>query len=107
MHAAAEGTEGQGGPLFWEEAGSRARLHVYMCLLLVLFSGLSAGLALRPFLNPAPVTVSASACTSFANSLPYHKSALLASAPGLYAILARTLSSFRLQMGYLEHNTGH
>lgn len=36
-------------------------------------------------------------------SLPYCKSALLASAPGLYAILARTLSSFCLQMEHLEH----
>lgn len=79
MHAAAEGTEGQGGPVFWEEAGSRARPHVYKCLLLVLSPGLSAGLTLSPFLNLAPVTESAFACTSFANSLPYRKSALLAS----------------------------
>lgn len=63
MHAATKGTEGQGGPVLWEEAGSRARLHVYMRLLLVLSPGLSAGLALSPFLIQAPVTGSASAHT--------------------------------------------
>lgn len=102
------GPERSASTLRWGSKQSRAPcLHLPAPSAFLWLACLSAGLGLSLFLNQASVTVSASVCTWFANSLPSCKSTLLASAPSLCALLARTLSSSLLQMGQLEPTTGH